>query len=303
MEKRYIPIGIVSLLILFMFLQFVSSVTVVTVPTEQTQPVEQKSSIFSFLKSPIFWTVIALMFVLVVFLVIVFFVVRWLVKYIKQRSDIFWRMRGDRMVMAKIHARYPCGHWLKVQKNPPIRLMKKDEHGNVFLTDPIGNYRGDFIGHEGSVCISMNLIGKKKWFFFPTRDLLIIPNKEKIKIVQRDNNGQKIRDDEIYMPLAKDIVQFNQGEIILKAEGVSQAGIFLIPVLRDKDGKHMDLALPSYTMMKEVIINDFLYEQGNDFVVSMRKAVDWNPHVRITNKINDSTNSVDVASSKTDGSL
>lgn len=294
---------IIIILSVFLFLSLVSSVTVVTVPpTEQIQPTAPVTHWYDFVKSPIFWTIVALMFVLVVFLVIVFFVVRWLVKYIKQRSDIFWRMRGDRMLMAKIHARYPCKHWLKVTKNPPIRLMKKDEHGNVFLTDPIGNYRGDFIGHEGSVCISMNLIGKKKWFFFPTRDLLIIPNKEKMKIIHRDNNGLKVKEDIINLPIAKDIVQFNQGEIILKAEGVSQVGIFLIPVLRDKDEKHMDLSLPAYTMLKDVILNDFLYEQGNDFVISMRKAVDWNPHVRITNKINDSTNNVEVASSK-DGNL
>ena len=289
---------IIIILSVFLFLSLVSSVTVVTVPpAEQPQPTTPVTHWYDFVKSPIFWTIVALMFVLVVFLVIVFFVVRWLVKYIKQRSDIFWRMRGDRMLMAKIHARYPCKHWLKVTKNPPIRLMKKDEHGNVFLTDPIGNYRGDFIGHEGSVCISMNLIGKKKWFFFPTRDLLIIPNKEKMKIVQRDNNGVKIREDEFNLPLAKDIVQFNQSEIILKAEGVSQAGIFLIPVLRDSEGKHMDLSLPSYTMMKDVILGDYLYEQSQDYVVGMRKAIDMSPHIRGFVKTADATNNVEVASS------
>jgi hypothetical protein len=287
---------IILILSIFLILNYVSAVTVVTVPQDQT-PTTPETHWYDFVKSPLFWTIVALMFVLVIFLIIVFFVVRWLVKYIKQRNDIFWRMRGDRMLMAKIHARYPCKHWWKINKNPPIRLMKKDPIGNVYLTDPIAYYRGDFKGHEGSFCISLNLVGKKKWFFFPTRDLLIIPNKEKIKIIQRDNNGVIKRQDEYELPMAKDIVQFNQGEIILKAEGVSQAGIFLIPVLTDKEGKHMDLALPSYAMMKDVILGDYLYEQSQDYVVGMRKAIDLNPQIRGINKVADATNNVEVAPS------
>jgi hypothetical protein len=299
MSKKIIYYSLAFLLIALILMKFVSSVTVVEVPKTEVAKEEEKKGIFSFLKNPIFWYAVVGFLLFCIVMLIVFFVVRWIVKFIKQRNDIYWKMRTDRMQLAKIHARYSARHWFKVHKNTPIRIAKKDENGRLYISKPIGFHRGDYVTHEGNLCISMNLDGNKKFFFFPTRDLLIIPNKEKVKITQRNDRGEKIREEEYTLPHSKDIIQWNENEILLFIEGVSRVGIFLIPVIKDKDGKILDLALPTYSSLKEVIIGDFLYEQTKDFVNLTRKAVEMNVDLRAKTKLMDSNQNVEVSQAGT----
>lgn len=295
-KKRFIiPL---TLILLIMLINLSVAVTIVEVPKEEAPAPEEKHW-YSFVSSPYFWFAIVGFIIFCLIMLGVFFIVRWIVKFIKQRNDIYWKMRTDRMQLAKIHARYSARHWFKVHKNTPIRLAKKDENGRLYISKPIGFHRGDYVTHEGNLCISMNLDGNKKFFFFPTRDLLIIPNKEKVKIVQRNDRGEKVREEEYTLPHAKDIIQWNENEILLFIEGVSRVGIFLIPVMKDKDGKILDLALPIYSSLKEVIIGDFLYEQTRDYVNLTRKAVEMNVDLRAKTKLMDSNQNVEVSQAGT----
>lgn len=286
MEKRIL----LSVLISIFLFNLVTSAQVVQVE----QPVQKETHWYSFLTSPLFWVIIVAVILVGLFILLIMWLVSKLVKYIKQRNDVFWKMRGQRMELAKAHSRYPSRHWWKVDKNTPIRIAKKDEQGRLF-TKVIGFHRGDFVTNEGNICISMNLIGNKKYFFFPVRDLLVIPNKKEITIVQRNDKGEKIKSEKFELPLAKDMIQWNENEIILFIEGVSRVGIFMIPVVKSTDGKIIDLAMPIYTSMKEVILGDYLYLQSADFVHLSRKAVDMNVELRAKQKLIDSNQNVEIA--------
>jgi hypothetical protein len=295
MNKKIIYILFSSLFILILLSKIALSVQVVEVA--QATPQENKGHFWDFLKSYYFWLAIVGLIVFALVMLGIFLLVRWIVKFIKQRSDIFWKMKTERMQMAKIHARYPCNHWWKVHKNTPIRLAKKDQNGKIYISKPIGYHRGDYSTHEGNLCISMNLEGNKKYFFFPVRDLLIIPNKEKVKITQRNDKGEKLKDIEFTLPTAKDMIQWNENEILLFAEGVSRVGIFVIPVLKSEDGGIIDLALPIFATLKEVVLGDYLYQQSGDFVSLTRKAIDMNPTIRGIQKVNDSNANVEISPS------
>jgi hypothetical protein len=206
-------------------------------------------------------------------------------------------LRKDRIKLSKIHSRYDSKHWFKIQKNTPIRLVSK-ETGKLIVSQPIAYHRGDYTTHEGNVIVSMNLKGNNKWFIFPLTSLLVIPNKEYVNIVKRNNKTQK---DEIItidnLPQAKDIVQFNLGEILIFAESLSSVGEFYVPVLKAKDGKIIDLALPVYQSLKEVVLGDYLYQQTKDFVDVAKKSIALNPNLTYEIKSKDSNTNVEVPQS------
>lgn len=293
MIKYKLTTSVIILSVIF-FSIFASAVQVVEV-NQPTTPAE-KPSMFAFLKSPLFWWIIIGLAVLTIFLVLLFFLVRWLVKFIKQRNDIFWKLKSNRMALAKVHRRYPSTHWWKTEKNTPIKLVNKNEEGKLIISNTIAYHRGDCLTHEGNLILWVNLVGKKQYYFFPASDILVIPNKAEIKIVQRNDRGERIRDETFKLPTAKDIIQFNENEILLFAEGISNVGIFMIPVLKAKDGKIIDLALPTYASLQEVIIGDFLYEQSSSFVGLTKKAVDMNVELRGKTKLNDANQNVELSS-------
>lgn len=274
----------------------ISSATVVV----NTPPPEKKPSFFEtyfgFLLSPIFWGAVVIFFIIVLILVCIFLLVRWLVKFLKSKSDIFFLMRKDRIKLAKIHSRYISKHWFKVHKNTPIRLVTKDT-GKLNITEPIGWHRGDYVTHEGNVVICMNLRDNKKWFIMPITDLLMIPNKESVNIIRKNKQGK----DEIItienMPQAKDIIQFNGNEILIFAESLSNVGQFYVPVLKAKDGKIIDLSLPVYQSLKEVVLGDYLYQQTKDFVEISKKGITLNPNMQYEIKTKDANTNVEVPQS------
>jgi hypothetical protein len=289
--KKRVSLALMSLLSL---IPFVYSADVIQVAQEPTP--EKKnfmSSTFGFLKEPIFWYIVIGFALLIAFVIGLFFLIRWLVKFLKSRSDIFWKLKTERIKLAKIQKRYPSNSWYKVEKNIPIRLVKK-ENGKLSISQPIAYHRGDYMTHEGNFIICMNLRNNKRWFFLPITDLLIIPNKEKVEITRRNDKGkvEKVMIDNL--PQAKDIIQFNENEILIFAESLSNVGMFYVPVLKATDGKIIDLSLPVYQSLREVITGDYLYQQADDFVKVARKSIDLNPNLRYSMKAGDSNQNIEI---------
>jgi hypothetical protein len=296
--KYFEKVGVVGLLLCLILLPMISAQTVVEVSREQA--VQDESFFahpFSIFKSQIFWGGVVLFFIILALLIGIFFIVKWIVNFIKSRSDAFWRLKSERLKLAKIHRRYPSKAWLKIEKNTPIRLVKKED-GKLVITRPIAYHRGDYVTHEGNFIVSLNLVNNKKWFFLPITDLLIIPKKEVTDLAVKNSKGDRsiIKIDKL--PNPSDIVKFHENEILIFAESLSATGMFLIPVLKDRDGKIIDLSLPVFDSLKNIVIGEYLYEQTDEFTKLAKKSMDLNPNLRYAVKTQDSSQSVDIPSSQ-----
>jgi len=297
-EKKRL-LAIIWLLLIIPFI-LGATTSVVQVPQEQTpKKTGLFSSTFSFFKSPLFWWILIIVVLIIAFLIGIFFLVKWLVKYFKEQNDIFCKLKAERIKLSKIQKRYSSStHFLKVAKNVPIRLVRKEEDGHLTITSPIAYHRGDYSSHEGNVIISMNLTGNKKFFFFPITSLLVIPNRKSVDIMQKDKNGKPIKITIDNIPKSKDIIQFNDNEILIYAESLSNVGQFYVPVLKTKDGKIIDLSMPTFQTLKEVVLNDYLYQQTSDFGNLAKESMKINPFIRAITKTSDSNTSVDIPTSQ-----
>lgn len=278
----------VSIIILLLFLPLIISQTVVQVPQEQV-PNNFFSNAFAWMQSKVILSAVIIFIIVLAFLILVFFLVKWLIGYIKDRNDIFWQLKHQRLKLASIQRRYASKHWWKVHKNTPIRIVKRVGE-KLEISSPIAYHRGDYLTHEGNYIISMNLVGNKKWFFFPITDLLIIPNTTEVKVMKKGGGVETIEG----LPQADDIIQFTETEIFLFIESISNTGMFYIPVMKATDGKVIDLSLPTYTSLKRVILSDYLYEQTDEFSKLAKKSMDINPNIRAIIKTQDSSNTVDI---------
>lgn len=288
MQKK----SIVFITALILILNLVFAQTIVQVPTKQT---EEKTSwfSFSFLKSPIFLGLVFFIIIAMVIAIVIFIIIRWAIKYIKQRSDLFYKLKIERIKLSKIHSSYPSKHWFHTDKNTPIRLVKRINN-NPMITSPIAYHRGDYISNEGNYILALNFVNKKKWFIFPITDLLVIPNNQKVKLVQRDKEGKKTNETIISLPKADDILKFHSREILIYADSISHSGMFYIPVIKSNEGNVVDLALPIYQTLKSVVLEDYLYETTSEFASLSKKAMDLNPHIRAIQKTSDSNTSVEL---------
>jgi hypothetical protein len=278
--------------IILLTISFVSSQTVVQVEPQAEAPKE--SNWYDFLTSPIFWMLVFLVVVFCIFLIIIVFVIYYILKWIKANNDIFIKIKNERIKMASAHRRYNSKHWFRINKNTPIRLVKM-ENGVNCISKPVAYHRGDYVTQEGNIVISLNVVGLKNYFVYPKIDLLIIPNKEKSEVYRGlDRNGNPIVEIITNLPKAKDIVQFNENEILIYADSLSFAGHFLVPVLKTKEGKIIDLSMPVYSSMKEVAIHNYLYEQTDEFTKVAKKSMDINPNLRYEQKVRDSSQSVET---------
>jgi hypothetical protein len=290
--------GVLFLFLSLFLISFISSAgQVVQVAPEPEEKKGFFASTFGFLKSPIFWWIVAGVVFFLLLAVGLFFFVRWLVKFLKSRSNIFYQLRTQRIKLAKVHRRYPDNHFISVEKNTPIKLVKLRE-GKPIISDTIAYYRGDYTSHEGNIIVSLNMRFNKKWFFVPITDILIIPTKEKIVLSQKDAKGKTIQFVLDNLPNANEIIQFNEHEILLYAEGISNIGAggneFFVPVLRAKDGKIIDLSLPLYQSLKDVVVGDYLFEQTDEFTKVAKKSIDMNPSLRYATKSADSNQNVEI---------
>lgn len=285
--------SVIFLLIILLFLPITLSATTIQVNQQE----EQQSKGFwagftNVLKSKIFWFVIVGFIIIIGILIGILFIVRWVVQFIKLKNDLFYQLKIKRIKLAKVHKTYPSSKFFKFKKNTPIRLVKINEHGKPIVTKPVAYHKGDYITHEGNIVIAFNMEHNKKWFFIPLTEILMIPNYDTISYVEkRGDSNKKIEIKNI--PTARNIIQFNEDEILLYADSISNTGQFYVPVLKSKDGKIIDLSFPIYQKIKNVVIGDFLYEQTEEFSKVAKKSVDWNPYVRIGTKLGDTNQSVD----------
>jgi len=291
-EKGRGLVIIVSLafLILFLALPLTSAVQIVQVekPAEP-QTKNPFSSFGAFFKSSIFWGLVIILVLVIVFGFIAFAIVKWAINFIKLQDDIFYKVRKEKIKLASAQKRLPIRAWLKYRKNIPIRLAR-NENGKLVLSQPICYYRGDYISHEGNLFISFNMKGNEYLWFFPRTELLIIPNKKEIAIKVKNAEGKTEERKIQNIPTADDIVQFNQNEIILFAEGISNTGYFYLPVLKSKNGKIMDLSIPIYESLKEIAIGNYLFEQTDAFVKVSKKGVELNPTLQYQIKAEPNSN-------------
>lgn len=293
-EKKKVGL---SILIILLTVYLVSSATVVQVSNQASEPAKKGilATFFGYITSPIFIIIVLVILFIMAFMIGVFFFVKWLVKYIKKRNNVFYHLATERKYMAGLQSRYSSNHWWKITKNTPMRLVK-NFGGKAYISEPFAYHRGDFTSHEGNVIISMNMLGDNHLWFFPKKTLLLIPDKESYKLNQLSEDRKKMESIDIKnLPRAKDIVQFNPNEILIYAESISRIGEFLIPVLRSKDNKIVDLSLPVYASMREMVLDEYLYEQTDSFVRLSRKATDMNPDLRAKIKLNDGNQSIDTA--------
>jgi len=285
---------ILTLFFIIIFINLVSSATVVEVPQDEPKKANPFADALSFITSGLFWLIVAILVVIVLFCVVAFFVIRWLIQYLKEREDIFFKVKKDRIKLAKIHRSFNSKHWLKIKKNTPIRFVKKID-GKLQVSKPIAYHRGDYRTHEGNFILTVNFISKKKWFLFPETDVIVIPNKEKITIIEKDEDTlieKQIVIDKI--PQAQDIIQFTENDIFVYADSFSKVGLFYIPVLRDNKGRIIDLSMPVFTTLKEVVLTDYLYEQTDEFSKLAKTSMNINPNVRAIQKVSDSNQSADI---------
>jgi hypothetical protein len=289
--------GGLALVFCFLILPIITASTIVEVPRDEAvEKTNIFTSPFSIFKSQVFWGGVVLFFVILLVLLGIFFLVKWIVSLIKSRTDAFYKLKTERIKLAKIQRRYTASSWLKVHKNPPIRLVKKED-GKLVVSRPIAHYRGDYVTHEGNVVISLNLENNKKWFIMPITDLLIIPKKELVDLAVKNSKGDRsvIKIDKL--PDPSKIIKFNENEILIFAEGLSNIGMFLIPVLKDKDGEILDLSMPVFDSLKKIVLGEYLYEQTDEFTKLAKKSMDINPNVRAIMKTQDNSQSVEVPSS------
>jgi hypothetical protein len=289
---KYLSLICVFLLIL---LPLVSAVQVVEV--QNTQPTPEKegflSNTFAFLKEPVFWYIVGAVVIITIIVVILFFVIRWLIKFLKSRNDIFYLLKTDRIKLAKIQRRYNSTHWWKIKKNTPIRLVRM-ENDKLLVSRPFAFHRGDYVTHEGNVMLAINMDGRKKYWFFPETDLLVIPNREKVTIEQLTEKGERKVIEITNLPKAKELIQFNADEILIFAESLSKVGQFIIPVIKSKDGKIIDLALPTFNTLKEVALGEFLYVQTDEFGKLAKQSMNINPNIRAITKVGDQSSNVEM---------
>jgi len=242
----------------------------------------------------LFLGVVVILIFAVIILAILGFVGYKIWQMVKKRDDLMFRVRRERLRLARAQRSYKSKGWLpwNFKKNTPIRLFKYEfRNGKPYpaVTQPIGWHHGDFHTHEGNLIISAYLPGNRFLLFFPRAELIIINNKAKRKI----KIGKK--EYEYDLPVARDMVQFNHNpdEILLHADGLSDAGEFYVPCIRDENGEVIDLAAFAIQNMSDVGISHLFNEHINAWAVANKKAVDTNPYVRISQKTSDSNMSVE----------
>jgi len=253
----------------------------------QTQKKEGLGAqVWNTLTSPLFITILIVTIFLIIVLTIFYYLIKFIIRLFKGQTDVYEKLKNDRIKNAIRQRRYKSTHSFRIRKNIPIRLIKKNEKGENFVSRPIAYYRGDYLSHDGTINLAVNFVEKTHFWFIPDKDLILIPNKDKITFKRKE--GKEIKDFTIDgLPKSKDLIIFNEEDIIIRAEAFDPVGNFYIPVLRLTDNEVMDLSIPTYASIKNVISDDLLYTQSNDFIQGINRAISMNPEVKVKEKFND----------------
>lgn len=221
----------------------------------------------------------------------------WLVKKIREGKDVWYKIMKDKIHLCRMHKDSSrVRGFFRFSKSNPIKLY--NVAGTRINTRTIGYYRGHYTSRDGNIIIMFAF--RRKWWVFPKNDLLIINSKDTIKIPKKvvkqvGNRMESITEyEEVKIP--KNIVSFNEGEIIINAHSIDMdyRTEFFIPVLKDTEGNVINMSLPTYESMKQVAIEGYLYDQTDDFVKVAKKSIDLNPTIRGLNKVSDSSSSIDT---------
>lgn len=293
--------GIRGIIVLFFiaFFPLASAVEVIQIqePTKPTT-INPFESIGAFFSSSLFWWLLAILILVVILGVVGYFAVKWAIKYIELQSDLFYQIRKERIKLALAQKRLPYSmNWMKFwsyNHNPQIRLVRNKD-GKPTVSPPVAYYCGDFQGHEGNLYIAFNMKGNHYlWGLVPKKELMIIPNKKEMTITIHKGKGLQEERTFTNLPTANEIVQFNSNEVLIYADGISNTGHFYFPVLKTKEGKIIDLAMPVYAGMSELGASEMLYSQADMYSKASKKIIEMNPQVRYVVKTGDNNQSVEV---------
>jgi len=255
-------------------------------------PKEQSvSGLTAFLKSWWIWLIATLIIVALILWLLVY-----IIKKLKEGKDIWYKITKDKKYLCKMHRdKQRIKKYFRMSKNSPLRLFYKEN--DEVRTKTIGYYRGHYTSRDGNITIMFNC--RRKWLIFPKNDFLFINSKEKIIIVRKEINDTGIKKEvknieEVY-DLPKNIVSFNQDEILINAYSIDMdyRTEFFVPVLKDRQGNVINMALPTYESMKQIAIEGYLYDQTDDYSKVLKKSIDLNPTIKAHNKISDSSSSIE----------
>lgn len=296
---------ILSLLLFTNLTLGVTSVEVVQTGTQEKQPPSTWDTVKGIILSPVLWGGMVILLIILAIGLVFAYLIGKLIRYLKFRNNLFYNIKKEKKKLCTIQATYPKAklkHSWKIEKNIPIRLARIDAHGNLTISKPIAYYRGDYYSNEGNLNIAFSTKKHKTFMVMPSKEILVIPNGQKVTFKLKDHpNDIQPRLIEQKLPLAQDIVRFNDNEILLWAEGISHVGKeedgFYIPVLKANDGV-VNLALPIYEMMKDVALGNYLYEQTTQFAKVSIKAVDMNAELNAQNKLKDNNTNVDIPTNR-----
>jgi hypothetical protein len=296
--KKGVNLVFTILFLMLIAVPFVSSAQQIiqTQAGDQAQPKGAWASFVAILKSPAFWWGFVIFLLIVGAIIGIGFFIRWLIKFIKQNEHVFYKIRIEKMKLAKAQKTYTSKAWLHYEKNTPIRLVRKNADGKPYITKPIAYHRGDYTSHEGNIIIAFNMKGNEVLWFIPKTELLIIPNRKSVNIQTKNSKGviETVKLDNL--PTAKDLVQFNENEILIHAESICNTGFFYVPVVKTKEGQIIDLSVPVYLSLKDVALGNLLFDQTDEFVQIAKKSVDMNPNLRYDIKRSDTNQSIEVPS-------
>lgn len=221
----------------------------------------------------------------------------WLTQFLKTRKDLFYRIHKERTTLCKLNNRYGKAgkHWWKIEKNIPIRLLKKDEKNRVTLSAPIGYYRGDFVGNEGNLYIAWVSRLYKRFFIFPKINLLIVNNKSVKTIrLKEEKSGEMVEKSITGLPIAEEIIQFNDREILIFAENFSDCGMFFVPVIKTAKGQPLDLVPVISSDLVDVAMARIFQGAITEWARLNKEGANVNPYATFANKVNDTSSSIEA---------
>lgn len=288
--------GLFIIFIVFLLFSTIvySAETISVVENPQVQ--KESTGIKGFLKRN--WVFILLIFVCLALLL--WFLI-WLVGKIKEGRDVWFQIWKHKKHLCKIHRdKWRNKAFFKFRKNSPIRIVYQDN--NNVHSKVVGHYKGHYLSHEGNVTILFNC--RRKWLIFPKNELLIVNTNPDMIFYETKQviKGNKMETERVPVTtkLPNNFVSFNSEDIIIQAFSIDMdvRTNFYYPVLKDKNGKIINMFFPTFETMKQVVIESYLFDQTDDFVKVTKKSIDLNPLIRGHNKVLDNSASIETQESQ-----
>lgn len=223
----------------------------------------------------------------------------YIIRKIKLSQDVYHRLHRERKRLCKVHKdtkRYI--KWWKYHRNDLIKTIY--QNSGKFHTKTIGHYMGHYYGAEGNLVIAF--ANRRVWGVLWAKTELLIINKNPYITYEtneeiEDNKGtKKVIKKKVKEHLPTNIEHFADDAIYLNAYGIDidERTGFYHPVLMNEKGEIINLALPTYQSLRDVVLQSYMYEQTNQFVKVAKKSIDLNPTIRGIQKVQDSSQSIET---------